>query len=323
MNIGFYIQWPKGSFNWQGNVLGDELIGESMCRELRTMNGVEMCELFAPNHIPDLPLDVMIYMNETEPVKKWARRHVLYMQNAYGEGSGKALAKYVQRNYDGYAFISNRLLSMHRDRGYEGIFLPFGVDIDQFRPMPADEDYAFDVAYVGSDIKGEGRTVDYIYPATAFNFGLYGNWQIPKFRFRFRFWRNWQKLPPYKKEFEKLSRGKIPQELVPVLYSNAYINLNCTAQDCVDWDVVTLRTFEVLACRGFLITDRVPSAERELERCVVFTDGGNDLREKILYYLERPEERARIANNGYKYVIRNATITSRMNILLPYLKKIV
>jgi len=74
---------------------------------------------------------------------------------------------------------------------------------------------AFDIAYVGNDIKGQDRTMRYLYPAAQYNFGLFGNWKIPKARFRF--WRNWRKQPPYKKLFEYICRGKIPQEMVPVL----------------------------------------------------------------------------------------------------------
>ncbi|SJZ68030.1 spore maturation protein CgeB [Trichlorobacter thiogenes] len=320
MKIGFYIQWPKNSMNSKGNVLGDELIGESLVRAFRRLPEIDWCELYAPNHLPDRALDIMIYMNENEPVKEWARRHVLYMQNAYGDGSDAVLRKFQSRKYDGYAFISKRLLQLHLAEGYGGIFLPFGVDVETFRPVPKEACYAFDVAYVGSDIKGEERTVRYLVPATGYNFGLFGNWVIP--RSRFRIWKNWGKRPNYQKTFEKLSRGKIPQADVPILYSSTQINLNCTAQDCVDWDVITLRTLEVLACKGFLITDRVSAAERELDGCVVFTDGDDDLVKKIRYYLDHPQERDAIALKGYQYVIQHATIERRAEKFLAYLKGI-
>jgi spore maturation protein CgeB len=315
MNIGCYIHWPKGSLNSKGNVLGDELIGESMCSALRRMKGVGSCELYAPNNLPECCLDVMIYLNDTPPNDVWAKKHLLYMQNAYGDGSDRALSRLQQRRYDGYAFISNKLLELHRRDGYSGIFLPFGVDTDLFSPHQVDLRYECDVCYVGSDIKGRERSEKYLWPAAGYNFALYGNWRL---QYRFQFWKNLM----YQKEFAGLSRGKIPQEDVPLLYSSAKITLNCTAQDCVDWDVITLRSFEVLACKGFLITDRVPVAERELNDCVVFTDGGEDLREKIAYYLERPKERQRIATNGFEYVLRNATITSRMETLMTYLKEL-
>ncbi len=134
------------------------------------------------------------------------------------------------------------------------------------------------------------------------------------------FWK--RSIPEYKYVMSKLSMGKIPQEDVPVLYSSAKINLNCTAQDCVDWDVITLRTYEVLACQGFLITDRTPVAEQTMDDCMVFTDGGQDLAEKIDFYLSHEQEKNLIARKGYEYVIRHATIQQRMKELVDYLNVI-
>jgi spore maturation protein CgeB len=90
----------------------------------------------------------------------------------------------------------------------------------------------------------------------------------------------------------------------------------------VDWDVITLRTLEVLACRGFLITDKVPSAERTMDDCMVFTDGGQDLIDKITYYLEHTTERHAIATVGYEYVKKSGSIDARMAELAGYLETI-
>jgi spore maturation protein CgeB len=313
MKLGLYVKWDKGSIRSGGNVIGDELHGEAMVRALRNFPEVGECALYAPNHLPSGKLDVMIYLNDTPPEERWARKHLLYLQNAFGEGSDKALASLRRHGYDGYAFISRKLLDAHLREGYRGIFLPFGVDTSVFHPRPKEPRYAFEVSYVGNDIKGEARSNLYLLPAARFDFGLFGNWRTQKL-----FWRN----RPYQRRFAKISRGKIPQEDVPILYSSSRINLNCTAQDCVDWDVITLRTYEVLACGGFLITDRVPAAERELADCAVFTDGGPDLEEKIRLYLEKPAARERIARNGYEYAIRFATMESRMATLLEYMKSL-
>lgn len=320
MKLGFYIKWPQGSLKSKQNVLGDELIANAMCRSLSKNSNVHSCELFSPNHLPDQKLDVMVYLNDTKPNNDWASKHVLYLQNAYGKGSDKTITKLHKYGYDGYAFISEKLLQFHNKSGKRGIFLPFGVDIDTFYPREPDSEYEFDVAYVGNDIKGEYRTNKYLFPAAKFNMGLFGNWKIP--HARFLIWKNWKKQPEYRRVFEKITRGKIPQEEVPVLYSSAKINLNCTIQDCVDWDVITLRTYEVLACKGFLISDKTQIAEKTMSNCMVFTDGDEDMSEKIEYYLDHENERKKIAQNGYKYVIKNATIDARMNEFLKYIEDI-
>jgi len=177
MKLGFYIQWPKGSLATKGNVIGDELYAEAMCNALRHL-GVESCELYAPNCLPEKKLDAMVYLNDTPPKNKWATKHILYMQNAFGEGSDKALIRLREMRFDGYAFISKKLLDLHRGSGFSGIWLPFGVDTEVFHPMQAGERYSHDVAYIGNDIKGEERTLLYLEPATRFDFALYGNWHL-------------------------------------------------------------------------------------------------------------------------------------------------
>lgn len=317
--IGFYLKWDIGSLSARnGNVLGDELYSKSLAFAMKVLDPSLRVDVYAPNHMPSELLDVMIYMNDNEPDATLSDKRLLYLQNAYGEGADRRLTVLRENYYDGYAFISNRLLEAHIADGYSGIFLPFGVDLATFRPCPENPALAFDVAYIGNDIKGTTRTEAYLKPAANFSFGLYGNWKLPR---RLRFWENWG-LPQYKYQFQKISRGKIPQEQVPMLYSSAKINLNCTAQDCVDWDVITLRTLEVLACNGFLISDRVPSAVRLLGDYVVFTDGYDDLSRKISYYLRNDGARRAKAVAGGAFVRENFSIQTTARRLLEYLKEL-
>ncbi|MBT0571742.1 glycosyltransferase [Curvibacter sp. CHRR-16] len=318
--IGFSLTWDLGSLERKvGNVLGDELYARSLVKAMKQVDPTLEVDVYAPNRQPAEKLDVMIYMNDNAPRSDWAVKSVLYLQNAYGEGADRKLAALRENGYDGYAFISRKLLDMHQAEGYSGIFLPFGVDTSTFYPRKPTSELAFDVAYVGNDVKGTERSEAYLEPAADFNFGLYGNWRI--LRARFRVWRNWG-LPKYKRRFERLSRGKIPQEQVPILYSSSKINLNCTIQDCVDWDVITLRTLEVLACDGFLISDRVPSAEKLLGDFVVFTDGHDDLRGKIRRYISDDAGRVEKARAGGKYVRDHFSIQATAANLLNYLQEI-
>ncbi|MGK5094014.1 glycosyltransferase [Deltaproteobacteria bacterium TL4] len=319
MKIGFYIKWNKFSINSQGNVIGDELLGESLCNVINKIFPDCHAELYAPNYLPKDKLEVMVYLNDIPPQESLAKRHILYLQNGgYGEQAADLLERLAHFGYDHYIFFSKQLLELHQHAGGEGLFLPFGVDTDFFQPRCLEQVYRHDVAYVGNDIKGEERTMQYLYPAIEFNFGLYGNWRLP--RSRLKFWKNWKRVAPYKIEFEKLSKGKIPQEKVPVLYSSAKINLNCTLQDCVDWEVITLRTYEVLACKGFLISDIVPVAKETMQGCLVFTEGHEMLREQIRYYLAHEKERDDIAQNGYEYVTQHASISVRARELVNYIQ---
>lgn len=333
MKMGFIIKWPKGSLERkEGNVIGDELLGESLSKTIRKRYSEISCELYAPNYLPSEKIDILIYLNEMEPDRSLANRHVIYVQNGgFNESPSSLITRINSYGFDGFVSFSKLLVDLQRKIGLNGLYLPFGVDTDLFFPKPEVEKFAFDVSYVGNDIKGTEATMKYIYPAVGFNFGLFGNWEPPPEPEpeRRMFWKSLQfvrksspdipKPPAYKKAFAKISRGKIPQEDVPSLYRSAKINLNCTLQDCVDWNVITLRTFEVLACEGFLISDRVPLGEELLGDFVVFTDGGRDLKKKISYYLRHPEVRRAKAEAGARFVRDNFSIVAMAEKLVAYL----
>jgi spore maturation protein CgeB len=321
MHIGFYLKWPKYSLNSnETNVLGDELWGESLCRSIKRLNKNIECEVYAPNFLPEKKLDYLIYLNDTAPIEKIANKHILYLQNGYGTEANELVKKSIELDYDAYVFFSRKLQSIFESylTPKRSLFLPFGVDTSFFYPREYDERYGFECAYVGNDIKGEDATMKYLYPATQFKFGLYGNWEL-KWHRKY-FWKNFQKLPIYKKAFSKISRGKIPQDEVPVLYSSSAINLNCTLPACIEWDVISLRIYEVLACKGFLITDEIPFAKQYMKDYLVFTTGGSDLVEKIKYYLNNKKLRDEIAESGYRYVIENASIDSRAKTLIDFIE---
>ena len=323
MDIGFYIIWEKNSLKSTGNVVGDELFAESLCKSINKQYKSINAELYAPNYIPKKKLDVLIYLNESAPIEKFSRHHFLYLQNGSEENIDKTLNNKTLE-YDGYIFFSEIIKNIFDEKvpdATRSLFLPFGVDLDLFYPRERDARFDFDCAFIGNDIKGSESAMRYLFPATEFNFGLFGNWKVE--RHKYKIWKNLIKLPPYKKAFEKMSRGKITQDNVPILYSSAKINLNNTIKSCIEWDVITLRTYEVLACKGFLISDTVPAAKRTLKDCLVFTEGEEDLTEKIKYYLAHSKKRQEIAQNGYDSVVQNCSIDARAVELVNHIQEIV
>lgn len=311
MKIGFNFKFPIGSLVLgQGrNFLGDEMAANSLRRELLRFTGVTSCELF--NGAPKEKLDIIVYWHDNSPNKKWAKKSIFYFQNGYNEGSDKKLFELYQNNYDGFMFFSKPLYLLHKGLGYSGAFIPAAADEQHFKPMKPAEKYAFDVTYVGNDIKGIERTMRYLYPATKFNFGLFGNWNT-------KIW--WTRY--YRRVFKRISKGQIPFEDLPLLYNSAKIILNCTLQDNVNWDIITGRTYDILACNAFLITDVVPSAVEKFSDNVVFTSGGVDLGKKIKYYLRHDDERKKIASGGRKKILAGDTYKHRAQLMVKYFKEI-
>lgn len=316
MKIGFYTKWNLD----KGRFIGDQLYADYMCKNLLRFENVDSAKLYAPNKLPKEKLDFMIYLNDTPLIKNWAKKHIYYFQNAYNEkGSVKKLREISKYKFDLYLFVSEKLRNISEEIGNKSSLLVFGAETSVFYPREKNPKYGFDVSYVGSDVKGEEITIRYIIPAVGFNFGLFGRWGPSKkemLRYMFFF------LPKYKKLLKRLSKGYISKENISILYSSSKININCTNKDFKDFNAITARPLEILACKGFLITDDVPYLRDFLGNGAVYTSGGEDLKKKIRYYLEHEDERNKIAEAGYKKVINGETVFNKVEILIKYLKEL-
>lgn len=308
MKIGFYIKWDIADMYQNGWIIGDSYYFKSVCNELSKLPGVEFARVYDLVTRPDTQLDVMIYVNDTEPVPDLARKNILYLQNGFDEGMDTVLERLRSAGYDGYVFVSKKLLTLHESQGYHGIYLPFGVDLTKFYPRETDISSNYDVVFVGNDIKGFDRTLRYLAPMLNYNYALFGMWPDGD--------------SFYQKVFSRVCKGRLDYDKVPFLYSNAKISLNFTSPDQVNWGAMTDRPLQIMACKGFLISDYVPGFEDELQGCMVVTTGGLDLINKIDYYLSRTKERQEIAENGYQYVIKQASLQDRVRKLYSYLQAI-
>lgn len=75
------------------------------------------------------------------------------------------------------------------------------------------------------------------------------------------------------------------------------------------------RNFEVPGCGGFLLTERVPHLERyfELGREVAVYDSTDDLVEQVGHWLSHEDERAAVADAGYRRVMAEHTYDHRFD----------
>ncbi len=60
-----------------------------------------------------------------------------------------------------------------------------------------------------------------------------------------------------------------------------------------------------------------------MQDCLVFTEGEEDLTEKIKYYLAHSKKREEIAQNGYDYVVKNCSIDARSVELMNHILEVV
>ena len=92
--------------------------------------------------------------------------------------------------------------------------------------------------------------------------------------------------------------------------------------DPITWPGPNMRSFELPACRAFVLSQRSPAILelfREGEDIECF-DSLDEARDKVRHYIARPEERRRIAANAYdRVVLGGHTYDDRVTTLLAWL----
>ena len=95
-------------------------------------------------------------------------------------------------------------------------------------------------------------------------------------------------------------------------------DINIDVNRIYQMDIVPMRIFDVLACGAFVLAEDGP-AIRELfrvgEEVEVYRDL-EDLRAKVAHYMERPEARNKIANQGRERVCADHSIRDRLQHML-------
>ena len=89
-------------------------------------------------------------------------------------------------------------------------------------------------------------------------------------------------------------------------------------------DDVGPRYFELALSRTLIVCNRMPASYRGVfrdgENCVMFANDASDLEERLLHYLDRPDECARLVQRAYDEVAGGLTLDHMANQLLAALR---
>jgi spore maturation protein CgeB len=139
----------------------------------------------------------------------------------------------------------------------------------------------------------------------------------------FKIWgTEWPSCKPFDKMVQESGRRLTPEEYIKI-FNATDININLHSsneRDAIDptGDFLNPRIFE-LACSGaFQLVDErslLPEAFKVGEEIITFASL-EDLKEKINYYRDRPEERARIAEKARARALRDHTYDKRLEQML-------
>ena len=103
---------------------------------------------------------------------------------------------------------------------------------------------------------------------------------------------------------------------MPFIFRNSRININTTSKSIRTG--VSLRVYDVLSCKGFLISNyQQEIAEMfEVGKCLETYSTLDELDEKIEYFLSHEKERRDISEAGYEFLEKNYTMKKQLTRML-------
>lgn len=188
-------------------------------------------------------------------------------------------------------------------------YLPMAAFPDEHRPVDLSDD---EIEYYGSDVSFAGA-------------GYYNRKNFLKglLDFDLKIWgTDWDMTSALGSAVQR-GGARISSEDLVNIFNASKININLHSSTYHRGinpfgDFLNPRTFEIMSCGAFQLVDRrscLKGIFNERDEIIVFDDL-DDLREKVEYYLERPEERKRIAARGRERILQQHTYEHRMREML-------
>jgi spore maturation protein CgeB len=200
-----------------------------------------------------------------------------------------------------------------KEKGIQNLsWLPFACDPTVHKPHALTEDeknlYGTDIAFVGSmhPVLYPFR-VRFLEAISDFNLAAWGPGS--------------DTIPPDSPLKNRIRGEKTPPDTWIKIYSASKIVLCMHYRDPenrIPCHQASPRVYEALACGAFLMVDAqrdVLASFKDREELVIFRDA-EELRELLNYYLERPEERRKVAEAGRKKALENHTYSQRITDML-------
>ena len=167
------------------------------------------------------------------------------------------------------------------------------TDPQRFKPLTEayEDDYTHQLLFIGNSRGVHRKIIKDLLPIT-YDLAVYGQ--------------KWEKLIP-----EHYIKGQhIENNSLYKYYGSAGILLNDHWNDMRRKGFVSNRIFDGLACKAFIISDKV-NAMGPLSEFVITYETEAELSNHIEYYLNNPKEKETISTAGMRFVSENHTFRNR------------
>lgn len=279
------------------NVQGDEMVARAWHKYMSRDHRVSEVHLNGPSNIQ---YDVSIAFSPL--VECTSGYKILYLQNVFPKPHWPGtvgMFQSVSKNYNNFIFPSDGLKN---DCNSDGLVCQFAVDPEIFYPRSPSIELQHNLCFVGNNIRDAFSLNRYLLCTADMGLVIYGN---PH---------GWN---------SDLCHGKISVEEEATLYSSAKICLNTHLTEHLEYGSFNFRIFNILACKGFIISDESVFLKNEFDKAIVFTDGFSDLRDKANFYLNNPYETLPFREYGYQHILNNHTFKHRTTSIIDWLERLI
>jgi spore maturation protein CgeB len=222
--------------------------------------------------------------------------------------------------YDYFFTSGTDSLARYRAAGHvNGRWLPFACDREIHRPVAvSNEDmrtYGCDICFVGSNYT---ERVELLEKLAGFDCAIWGL--------------GWHRMPDSSPVRKMVRGGSLTAEQWIKAFNASKIVLNIIGHRCdvmepyvdeKEFRMTNTKVFEILGCGAFQLVDAKADvmALFEQKKHLVWYRDGDELVDLVKYYLERPQERKTIAEQGRREVLEKHTYRHRIREILSIVAK--
>ncbi|MBI1840575.1 MAG: glycosyltransferase [Verrucomicrobia bacterium] len=154
-----------------------------------------------------------------------------------------------------------------------------------FRPRGGEDAHQHDVSFVGTALDHRVGFVRQLIGREELPVRVFGN--------------RWERTLVYHRHRSHFAPPVLGEAYAEVLQTSR-VNLGFVSSS--NQDEYTMRSFEIPACRGFMLAERTPAHQALFEegREAEFFSSVEECADKARFYLDHPEARRRIAQGGYE-----------------------
>lgn len=217
------------------------------------------------------------------------------------------LSKKISSSYDLFFTHEPKTIKIHQALGANASYLPYAINELIHKEVCLTESekrrFSSQICFVGSYSPHREEVLSHL---REFDLKVWGN--------------GWEKSSL---SSSLTGGGGVNQEIMINIFNAAKIAVNIHQESMVNGGGLNCRTFEILGSGTLELVDEREGLKEffgEGEEIVTYKDG-DDLRKKVRYYLEHPEERERIAKKGRELVCAKHTYLHRMREILERVRE--